>query len=160
MSKMDSRNTDSLKENVMSSDPRFRELSREERRYEARLIELSRLAYPSDEEQLEEVALKKKRLAIKDQMYSLLVETEKDAEGMQPRGLTKKSSSTRAVGASRNTTEKTPNELFPPPRTRLIEAAFAAHAECLKHGDGPLSIEQINAEVAERRGGAQGDASH
>ena len=158
MSKMGSNNTDKLKEHVTSSDPKFRELSREHRRYEARLSELSSLAYPSDDEQLEEVTLKKKKLAIKDQMYAL-VEKEKDAEGMIRRGLTKKASSTRAVSSSSNTTEKTLDELFPSPRTRLIEAAFAAYAEYLEHGDGPLSIEEINAEVAERRGGARGDAS-
>ena len=48
-------------------------------RYEERLSELSALAYPSDEEQLEEVTLKKKKLAIKDQMYSLMLQHEKTA---------------------------------------------------------------------------------
>lgn len=68
---------DSLKEQLMSSNPEFRELAREHGRYEERLSELSALAYPSDEEQLEETTLKKKKLAIKDQMYSLMLEHEK-----------------------------------------------------------------------------------
>ena len=68
---------DSLKEELMASDPEFRELAREHGRYEQRLSELSALAYPSDEEQLEEVTLKKKKLAIKDQMYSLMLQHEK-----------------------------------------------------------------------------------
>jgi len=52
-------------------------LAREHTRYEERLKELTALAYPSDEEQLEEVTLKKKKLALKDQMYSLLMQHEK-----------------------------------------------------------------------------------
>ena len=74
---MEMTKADSLKEELMTSDPEFRELVREHGRYEARLSELSALAYPSDEEQLEEVTLKKKKLAIKDQMYSLMLQAEK-----------------------------------------------------------------------------------
>jgi len=70
---------DSLKEQLMTSNPEFRELVREHGRYEERLSELSALSYPSDEEQMEETTLKKKKLAIKDQMYSLMVEHEKRA---------------------------------------------------------------------------------
>lgn len=69
--------SDSLKDELMTSNPEFRELVREHGRYEARLSELSALSYPSDEEQLEEVTLKKKKLAIKDQMYSLMLQHEK-----------------------------------------------------------------------------------
>jgi uncharacterized protein len=76
---MEMTKADSLKEQLMTSDPEFRELVREHGRYEARLSELSALAYPSDEEQLEEVTLKKKKLAIKDQMYSLMLQHEKTA---------------------------------------------------------------------------------
>jgi uncharacterized protein YdcH (DUF465 family) len=61
----------------MSRDPEFRELAREHTRYEERLSELTALAYPSDEEQLEEVTLKKKKLALKDQMYSLIMQHQK-----------------------------------------------------------------------------------
>ncbi|HEX3084596.1 MAG TPA: DUF465 domain-containing protein [Pyrinomonadaceae bacterium] len=70
---------DSLKEELMASDPEFREMAREHGRYEERLSELSALTYPSDEEQLEEVTLKKKKLALKDQMYSLMLQAEKTA---------------------------------------------------------------------------------
>ena len=69
--------SDSLKEELMASNPEFRELAREHGRYEQRLSELSALTYPSDEEQLEEVTLKKKKLAIKDQMYSLMLQADK-----------------------------------------------------------------------------------
>ena len=69
--------TDSLKEQLIANDPEFRELVREHGRYEARLSELSALAYPSDEEQLEEITLKKKKLAIKDQMHTIMLQFQK-----------------------------------------------------------------------------------
>jgi hypothetical protein len=69
--------TDSLKEELMNRDPEFRELAREHTRYEQRLSELSALSYPSDEEQLEEITLKKKKLALKDQMYSIMLQYQK-----------------------------------------------------------------------------------
>src|SRR5437667_3511667 len=77
LSVMEMTKTDSLKEELMSSNPEFRELAREHGRYEQRLSELSALAYPSDEEQLEEVTLKKKKLAIKEKMYALIHKYEK-----------------------------------------------------------------------------------
>ena len=70
---MDLSNTDGLREQLIQMDPEFRELAREHGRYEARLTELSALAYPSDEEQLEEVTLKKKKLAVKDQMHEIML---------------------------------------------------------------------------------------
>jgi uncharacterized protein len=74
---MDITTADKLKEELMTRDPEFRELAREHTRYEERLSELTALAYPSDEKQLEEVTLKKKKLALKDQMYSLIMQHEK-----------------------------------------------------------------------------------
>ena len=75
---MDITPTDILKEELMNRDPEFRELAREHTRYEQRLSELSALAFPSDEEQLEEITLKKKKLALKDQMYSLMAQYQKN----------------------------------------------------------------------------------
>jgi len=69
---MEMTNTDSLKEQLIASDPEFRELAREHGRYEQRLSELSSLQYPNDEEQLEEITLKKKKLAVKDQMHAIM----------------------------------------------------------------------------------------
>jgi uncharacterized protein YdcH (DUF465 family) len=77
MREMDVTTADMLKEELINRDPEFRELAREHTRYEQRLSELSALAYPSDEEQLEEVTLKKKKLAIKDQMYSIMMQHQK-----------------------------------------------------------------------------------
>ena len=73
LSAMETINTDSLKEQLLAVDPEFRELAREHGRYEERLSELSSLQYPSDEEQLEEVTLKKKKLAVKDQMQAIIL---------------------------------------------------------------------------------------
>lgn len=73
LSTMETTNTDSLKEQLIAVDPEFRELAREHGRYEQRLSELSSLQYPSDEEQLEEVTLKKKKLAVKDQMQAIIL---------------------------------------------------------------------------------------
>jgi uncharacterized protein YdcH (DUF465 family) len=74
---MEMTNTDSLKEQLMVTDPEFRELAREHGRYEERLSELSSLTYPSDEEQLEEITLKKKKLAVKDQMHAIMLRHQK-----------------------------------------------------------------------------------
>ena len=75
---MDITTADLLKEELMNRDPEFRELAREHSRYEERLSELTALTYPSDEEQLEEFTLKKKKLALKDQMYALIMQHQKN----------------------------------------------------------------------------------
>ena len=72
--------TERLREELMRIDPEFRELAREHRRYEERLSELAALPFPSDEEQLEEITLKKKKLAIKDQMYAIILRYQKAQE--------------------------------------------------------------------------------
>lgn len=77
---MENTNTDSLKEELIAVNPEFRDLAREHGKYEARLSELSALAYPNDDEQLEEVTLKKKKLAIKDQMYSIMMHHQHEGE--------------------------------------------------------------------------------
>jgi len=74
---MDIATTDSLKEELINRDPEFRQLAQEHHKYEERLGELSALSYPSDEEQLEEITLKKKKLALKDQMYSMMLQYQK-----------------------------------------------------------------------------------
>jgi uncharacterized protein YdcH (DUF465 family) len=72
--KMEITTTDRVKEELMRQDAEFRELAKEHGKYEARLSELSSLTYPSDEEQLEEITLKKKKLAVKDQMHSKMLQ--------------------------------------------------------------------------------------
>ena len=77
---MEMTQADNLKEELMTSNPELRELAREHGRYETRLSELSALSYPSDEEQLEEITLKKKKLALKDQMYSIMLKHEQSVK--------------------------------------------------------------------------------
>jgi len=71
---METTMTDTVKEELLLQDAEFRELAKEHGKYEERLSELTSLAHPSDEEQLEEITLKKKKLAIKDQMYSRILQ--------------------------------------------------------------------------------------
>ena len=65
-------NTESLKEQLLGTDARYRELAKEHRRYEDRLTQLASLSYPSDEELVEEKSLKKQKLFVKDQMEMIL----------------------------------------------------------------------------------------
>ena len=74
---MDTATANNFKEHLLDNDPVFRQLANEHKKYEARLTELSSLQYPSDEEQIEESTLKKKKLAVKDQMYAMLVQKER-----------------------------------------------------------------------------------
>lgn len=43
--------------------------------------------------------------------------------------------------------------MFPEPRSPLISKAFAAYEEYIAKGGRPLSRDEINREIAERRGG-------
>lgn len=62
----------SLREHLMANDQEFRELASEHHQYESRLHELSVLQFPTEEEQVEETLLKKKKLLIKDKMEAIL----------------------------------------------------------------------------------------
>jgi uncharacterized protein len=64
--------TEELKEYLLTSDPRFRDLATEHRRYEERLTQLASLNYPNDDELIEEKSLKKRKLFVKDQMEMIL----------------------------------------------------------------------------------------
>jgi len=60
-----------LKEYLFANNEKYRELSNEHHKYEARLKELSGIPHPNEEEQLEETVLKKKKLFLKDQMEAI-----------------------------------------------------------------------------------------
>jgi uncharacterized protein YdcH (DUF465 family) len=60
-----------LKDFLLANDDNYRDLATEHRRYDDRLKELSGLHYPSEEEQVEETILKKKKLLLKDQMEAI-----------------------------------------------------------------------------------------
>lgn len=59
-------------ERVSRDDPGFLRLQEKHREYDRRLQELRSQRYLSDEEKFEEVRLKKKKLALKDQMEAML----------------------------------------------------------------------------------------
>lgn len=63
---------DAVKEELIKENQTFRELAQQHHEYEERLTELAELTYPNDEELLEESTLKKKKLSVKDEMYSML----------------------------------------------------------------------------------------
>jgi uncharacterized protein YdcH (DUF465 family) len=69
---MDMSTSDALRDELIKSNSAFRELVHQHQNYEERLVELAHLTYPNDEEQLEEVTLKKKKLQIKDEIYAMM----------------------------------------------------------------------------------------
>jgi len=60
-----------LKDYLFANNEKYRELATEHRKYDARLMELSSLAHPNEEERIEETILKKKKLFLKDQMEAI-----------------------------------------------------------------------------------------
>ncbi len=69
---MDMSTADPVRDELIKSNPTFRELVHQHQDFEKRLDELQHLSYPSDDEQLEESTLKKKKLAIKDEIYAIM----------------------------------------------------------------------------------------
>ena len=62
---------DSVREQLLASHEEFRRLAQEHTQYSERLHSLTEKRYLSDEEQMEEVRLKKLKLHVKDQMHSI-----------------------------------------------------------------------------------------
>ena len=63
-----------VKNHLLSSDPQFRTLAEQHHQLDDRLHQLIEKHYLSVTEQVEEVTLKKKKLALKDQMESIVRE--------------------------------------------------------------------------------------
>lgn len=61
-----------IRERLAESDPEFRRLLTHHQEFEARLQELQSQKYLTEEERLEEVNIKKRKLALKDQMEALV----------------------------------------------------------------------------------------
>ncbi len=61
-----------IKERLMSSNPEFRRLVEEHKLYEGQLNELHNRHHLTDQDHLEEIRLKKKKLHLKDQMNSMI----------------------------------------------------------------------------------------
>lgn len=71
---MDMTTVDTVKVELIKENPAFRDLVEQHQNFEKRLSELAELTYPNDDELLEEATLKKKKLVIKDEMYSMMQE--------------------------------------------------------------------------------------
>jgi len=69
---MDIATTDALKNELIKTNPTFRDLVQQHQTYEKRLVELAHLTYPNDDEQFEESTIKKKKLHVKDEMYAMM----------------------------------------------------------------------------------------
>jgi uncharacterized protein YdcH (DUF465 family) len=74
---MDMTTTNPIRDQLLKESQTFRDLAQKHDNYEKRLSELASLTYPNDEELLEESTLKKKKLAIKDEIYAMMNEYSK-----------------------------------------------------------------------------------
>lgn len=64
--------TEAIREQLMVTSEEYRRLREEHARYSAQLEQLTSKAYLTEQEQLEEVRLKKLKLRVKDQMEMLV----------------------------------------------------------------------------------------
>ena len=71
---MDISTTNAVRDELLKSNPNFRELVQQHQNYERRLNELAHLNYPNDDEMVEETTLKKKKLLVKDEIYAIMQE--------------------------------------------------------------------------------------
>ncbi len=69
---MDISTVDNVREELLKANQNFRELVQKHQDYEKRLNELAALTYPNDDELLEESTIKKRKLLIKDEIYTIM----------------------------------------------------------------------------------------
>ena len=67
-----------VKEQLLASDAEFSRLAREHASYEHQLELLSTRSRLSEEEQIQEITLKKRKLSLKDQMESIIQKHKKE----------------------------------------------------------------------------------
>lgn len=65
-------NAPDVRERLAKEDPNFQRLLRKHREYDQRLQELQSRKFLSDEEKIEEIEIKKHKLALKDQMEQMV----------------------------------------------------------------------------------------
>ncbi len=61
-----------LRQQLLSKDLEFKRLAEEHQSYDEQLEQLSRRLHLSEEDRIQEITLKKKKLLLKDQMYSIV----------------------------------------------------------------------------------------
>ncbi|HXY42497.1 MAG TPA: DUF465 domain-containing protein, partial [Vicinamibacteria bacterium] len=64
-------NAGSVKDDLLSQNEEYRRLHDQHYEYESRLVALTAKAVLSDDEQVEEITLKKKKLQLKDRMQEI-----------------------------------------------------------------------------------------
>ncbi|MBN2241249.1 MAG: DUF465 domain-containing protein [Acidobacteria bacterium] len=69
-----------LREHLLRENAEYRRLAEEHHSYDIQLESLSNKHYLSEEEQLQEKMLKKKKLILKDQMYMMVQKIRKEIE--------------------------------------------------------------------------------
>ena len=69
-----------LRDQLLKDNAEYRRLAAEHESYDHQLENLSNKHFLSEEEQLQEKTLKKKKLALKDQMYSMVQKYRKQME--------------------------------------------------------------------------------
>jgi uncharacterized protein YdcH (DUF465 family) len=70
-----------LREQLMRANEQFRRLAAEHKMYAEQLEKLTSRAYLTEDEKLQEITLKKKKLMLKDQMYSMVQKCRRELEG-------------------------------------------------------------------------------
>ena len=70
-----------LREQLIRANEQFRKLAAEHKVYSDQLDKLTSRAYLTEEEKLQETTLKKKKLLLKDQMYSMVQKYRRELEG-------------------------------------------------------------------------------
>jgi len=71
-------NEEEIKEQLMSSSADFRRLVEEHHHYEKKLRELLSHTHLSEQDHLEEINIKKKKLQLKDQMNSMVLRVKEE----------------------------------------------------------------------------------
>jgi uncharacterized protein YdcH (DUF465 family) len=69
-----------LCQQLLAQDEQYRRLAAEHQSYAEQLDKLSRRPYLSDAERIQEITLKKKKLLLKDQMYSRVQRFRKESK--------------------------------------------------------------------------------
>jgi len=62
---------DVLRDSLLSQSDEYRRLTEQHHEYESRLLSLTQKAVLNDDEQIEEITLKKKKLQLKDRMEAI-----------------------------------------------------------------------------------------